>query len=130
MIQIYFSQLELARDLGWVRSEEEGAALKDAHLQDLSFQQAEGAEGDSQVCIGFAVFAIGLRFSLNHLYLHYPQSGNPLRKSQEGKNKGSGGSRSAPGPLRTSGEGSLGGAAKAAKVRPRVSTIVQYVHFP
>jgi len=43
-------QLELARGLGWVRSEEEGAALKDAHLQDLSFQQAEGAEVDAQVC--------------------------------------------------------------------------------
>jgi hypothetical protein len=36
--------LELAQSLGWVRDSEEGAALKDAHLQDLSFQQAEGAE--------------------------------------------------------------------------------------
>ena len=38
-------QLEMAQSLGWVSSSEEGAALKEAHLQDLSFQQAEGAAG-------------------------------------------------------------------------------------
>lgn len=71
----------------------------------------------------------GNNFRLPSLSQFPPQpAGNAMRRSQEGKkgapfnsgnkagNGPSGSNRAAPGPLRTSGEGSLGGAAKASKV--------------
>lgn len=87
LLYSFFLQLELARDLGWVRSEEEGAAIKDAHLQDLSYQQAEGAEADAQVCSAYKSCSEECRFvSRSCLYFHaerQPPSQEPGGKVQE-----------------------------------------------
>lgn len=68
-------QLELAQSLGWVSSGEEGAALKDAHLQDLSYQQAEAAGDDStgsvkseNVC---TLCILSLHLSFYNIYCRY-----------------------------------------------------------
>lgn len=84
----------MAQSLGWVNSKVEGAALKDAHLQDLSYQQAEGAGAGedgigsvkSDQVITYVVIGLNLYPRPNMIVLFgfiVSQSGNALRRSFE-----------------------------------------------
>ena len=54
--------MEFARSVGWVSSAEQGAALKDAHFQDLSYQQGElsaAAQANDDGSLGDQVCSFG-----------------------------------------------------------------------
>ena len=71
--------MEFARSVGWVSSAEQGAALKDAHFQDLSYQQGElsaasSAQANDDGSLGDQVCSFGdIELQCLHCFLLYRQ---------------------------------------------------------